>query len=641
MRAGVLGIVRRIEEDDEGLAGVRHLARFASAAYQVAVRVLGTPQGAEDAVQQAYLNALTYLGSAASPLADERTWFLRVVANAAKEYGRKEMTLKRREARAMPSLSSAMQPRESEDEDTVTALRLALSSMEEKYRVPVCLCYEQDLTRSEAGAVLGMPESTVRKYVNVGLGKLRKTLESGGYPAAVGVVLGGLKQTAPAVPASLAGRVEALVMSGAKADPGNLASRAARKRSVAKGGYTMKILAGIIFAGALAAGVAVVSGRGVTPPLPSTPLGAGPAEATPAAERVYTCSRVLSGGRLRSYSEWVTCGPRKMARVYKLNGVAADNQGNVYGLVKAQVGRGGSEGQHAYECVIVKLDPKTDRVTRLAGGARGGALDGPGEIAQFQYQFYSSGGFKIDPERGYLYVTSNGQVRRIRTSDGYVTTIAPEIKGVSGAAVDQEGVVYAGVPHRDKKGIWRLTPQGPKGKETYKVERVSAKGWGGYLEADAKRGKVYGAGRGGNIGTVQVWDLSAGKFPVTPQAIAKPNGSKAKYYASDGPLEGATFWCPCGLSRSPDGRYLYFGGGDEYTYRRIDVDKRRISSLYQSNGYHRYKGRTDPAYRFTWKERKAEQHLFPWPLASFEAPDGKFYIGGSSHGLYVLTPVKK
>ena len=80
-----------------------------------------------------------------------------------------------------------------------------------------------------------MPERTVSKYVNVGLAKLRKALERAGYPAAVAAVLGGLKQTAPAVPASLASRVEALVAqgmaqatAGAGGTAGTLASAAAK-----------------------------------------------------------------------------------------------------------------------------------------------------------------------------------------------------------------------------------------------------------------------------------------------------------------------------------------------------------------------------------------------------------------------------
>ena len=158
-----------------------------------------------------------------------------------------------------------------------------MRTLDQKYRVPLALCYEQDFTKRDAATVLEMPERTLSRYVSVGLEKLRKALERAGYPAAIAAVLGGLKQTAPAVPASLAGRVEALVSSGAKAAPRKLASRAARRGSAAKGGYTMKLIAGVVLAGAVAAGAAILAPRenGVAP------LPAEAPAAIPAGETVY------------------------------------------------------------------------------------------------------------------------------------------------------------------------------------------------------------------------------------------------------------------------------------------------------------------------------------------------------------------
>ncbi len=242
------------------------LTRFAPSAYQVAVRVLGTPQGAQDVVQQAYLNALTHLRSAyAASKVEEQTWFLRVVANAAKEYRRKEMKLKKREAAAVREAPGA-EPAQGE---IVAALRVAVNSLEEKYRVPVCLCYEQNLTRTQAAAVLQMPESTVSEHVRIGTEKLRRALERAGYALLPAAVLGGLKQTAPVVPASLAGRLEALVANAAVKAGGSFTAAGSVATAAAKGGIAMKVIAGIVLAGAVAGGVAMMGGGSGSKPLPA------------------------------------------------------------------------------------------------------------------------------------------------------------------------------------------------------------------------------------------------------------------------------------------------------------------------------------------------------------------------------------
>lgn len=353
-------------------------------------------------------------------------------------------------------------------------------------------------------------------------------------------------------------------------------------------------------------------------------------------ERVYSAEQLFRVQYSPVYSEFVWVGPRLSTYNYKFEGLAVDLEGNVYGAVKGQVGRGATEGNVAYECVIMKYDPKTERLTRLAGGARGGSLDGPGEIAQFNYQFYSGGGLRIDKKRGYLYLADfvHRTIRRINIKDGYVTTVAPEIKPAVSVAVDQEGKVYIHVPGGDKRGLYCLTPEGTPGAETYKVERVGEKADGGWIVADAKRGKVYSVGRGDDSNTIQVWDLKAGAGGVVkPAPIATPSGAHKgdmvrECWKSDGPVADGRFYCPANLNISPDGRYLHFGGGDEYTYRRIDVDQRRTMSLWKLPDGH-----------YTWKARTENQSLFAWPSACCETEDGIFYIGSSEHGLHRLTPV--
>jgi hypothetical protein len=389
----------------------------------------------------------------------------------------------------------------------------------------------------------------------------------------------------------------------------------------AKGGLTVKILAGVVLAGALAGGLSAFGFRR-SEPLATAPLASPPAGAAEQkGERVYDLVPLGRSGFMNHQSMFLWTGPAGSSRVSSLYGMQTDNDGNVYAVTKAMVGRGGSEGGVTHECVVMKWDRKTDMFTRLAGGARGAALDGPGEMAQLNYQWYSGGGSAIDRRRGYFFFTDNvnGLIRRVDIKNGYVTTIGREVAQANAVAADQDGVVYIHATYGKAAGLYRLTPEGEPGKETYKSERIGLPiGVGGLtLLADAKRGKVYSLGRGSDIATVQVWDLKAGSGgPVKPAPIATPNGSKADYFQSDGPLEGARFWCPHGSGISPDGRHLYLGGGDENTIRRIDVDGKRVSSLVSL-----------PDGRFTWIERREKKNGLPYGGHYMsEALDGSLYF---------------
>jgi RNA polymerase sigma-70 factor (ECF subfamily) len=607
------------------------LVAQASPAYALALSITGCPADAEDACQEAFLRATRDIGRY-RPISSFRSWLLVLVRNSAISLVRSRQ-VRRQGERDMTVPQAQTEPAAAGGRDLAAALQGALALLEERFRLPVLLHYQQGLSHAEVAEVLEQPPGTVAANISRGVAQLRTALKRAGFDAAHAAVLGALAQTAPPVPATLIAAVENLAAGGVIGQ----GSAVAAAGTAAKGGLIVKIVAGVLLAGALAGGLSAFGFRHSEPP--PAAQAAPPAAAEEKGERIYQCEQLLRVHFAPGYSEFVWAGPRTSAHNYKFEGLAADNDGNVYGAVKGQVGRGGAEGGVAYECVIMKYDPKTERLTRLAGGARGAALDGPGEMAQLNYQFYSGGGLQIDSKRGYLYLSDvvNGTIRRISTKDGRVTTVAPDLKPAASAAVDQEGVVYVHVPYTAKRGLYRLTPEGQPGAETYRVERAGEAGNadGSFIVADAKRGKVYNGGRGGDISTVQVWDLKAGGgAPVKPVPIATPSvkdtNAVTQCWKSDGPLEGAVFYCPVNLNISPDGRYLYIGGGDEPTYRRIDVDGRRVSSLYRlADG------------RFTWKERKEGQDIFNdgSPSAFCEVENGTCYAGASAHGLFRLKPV--
>lgn len=194
------------------------------AAYQLAARIVGNSTDAEDIVQRAYLKAFPGLPERL-PAEEVRPWFFRVVVNTAKDHRRTEFRRKNREIAAMMENSPAA-PDLTPDAALVAALRQSLEDLEERFRVPLALCYEQGLSQKEAAAVLTMPASTVSKYIAQGLEQLRAALNKRGFSAAPALVMAGLGKTAPAVPAGLALDASALVAQSMQSAPASQANGA-------------------------------------------------------------------------------------------------------------------------------------------------------------------------------------------------------------------------------------------------------------------------------------------------------------------------------------------------------------------------------------------------------------------------------
>ena len=152
---------------------IRSLVRMRPTAWSLAVRMLGSEQGAEDIVQQAYVNAIAHLRVGPVPR-NEYAWFLTVVANAVRDHQRREATFRRRAMfvpRERPPVEDA-----GADGELVKGLRTALRLLDRKYREPVALCCQQGLTHREAAAALELPRSTVTRRVEEGLAQLRRNL---------------------------------------------------------------------------------------------------------------------------------------------------------------------------------------------------------------------------------------------------------------------------------------------------------------------------------------------------------------------------------------------------------------------------------------------------------------------------------
>lgn len=137
----------------------RHLAAF----YRIAVSMLRQPADAEDAVQQALLNAWQSRQRAIPGL--ERAWIMRIVIN-------ESLTIMRRRCRVLPTEDFPTLSAPQAD-DSAAALHAAIRTLPESLRTPLLLKYMEGLTEKEVATALHLPLSAVKNR----LFRARKALQ--------------------------------------------------------------------------------------------------------------------------------------------------------------------------------------------------------------------------------------------------------------------------------------------------------------------------------------------------------------------------------------------------------------------------------------------------------------------------------
>ncbi len=523
------------------------LLGMSDTAYRTAVRTLGSTQGAEDVVQDAYASALAHLPQMRST-AETRAWFTRVVTNAARTRQRSTGRRNRREA-ALPSRSGAASRTEELGRDSIAALGAAMNDLDEKYRLAVSLCYEQGFTRREAAAALGVPETTLADRVRTGLDQLRRRLAAAGFGAVVAALPAGLTHTAPVVPASLAGQVEALVAQGAtKAGAGAAASAPA-----AKGGIAMKAVVGIILAVAVAGGVAVsMKGGGGGAPLP--------AEAPPTPKKGHkdweytTIGKVFVEHVAFSGSSGHLDGPAREGMSRTTPVVEADAAGNLY-LVDIKA--------HAIRAVR----KRGGRLFTLSGNGHitfGSPLaEGPAEhlrigtLAASSRPYLATVGNPLEGEGSLYYAAADGQV--------VVRLFRNKAKGgrwwyerVAGLGSKKVGPGVPAAETKVRKPIVLATPDGKIGLSVVTGKDRRTLYW-------IRNGKLASAYDEGRVGEFACYGVDgAGNFVGT-------GGGGLKFVSPDGKVTKAALPWPVSWGIQPDrGRAgCFIKGMDDYVLTRV------------------------------------------------------------------------
>jgi len=154
-------------------------------AFRVARLICGSTEDAEDACQEAFVNAYRAL-SRFREGAPFRPWLLRIVGNEARDRrrsrGRGERLVlalregeERRHGDAVPSPEAALLASARREE-----LLRAVNRLPERYRLAVACRYLLDLSEEDCAAALSCPRGTVKSRLSRALDALGRDLEEEG-----------------------------------------------------------------------------------------------------------------------------------------------------------------------------------------------------------------------------------------------------------------------------------------------------------------------------------------------------------------------------------------------------------------------------------------------------------------------------
>ena len=161
------------------LAGDRAAARslydqHVRRVFQVAYRLLGDTDQAEEATQDTFVKAFSRLGSFRGE-ASLGTWLHAIAVSMALTALRRKKRRLLRET-DLEDASTLPDSRADSDPDLKEQLRRAIEALPEKFRIPVVLHDIEGFTHGEIARMTGVPEGTCKTRLMGGRAKLREAL---------------------------------------------------------------------------------------------------------------------------------------------------------------------------------------------------------------------------------------------------------------------------------------------------------------------------------------------------------------------------------------------------------------------------------------------------------------------------------
>lgn len=156
--------------------------RYGGLAYSIALRVIGDPGQAEDAVQDAFLKLWKGAAGFDPRRGSLRTWLVTAVRNRAIDYLRGRGAHERRELDLDPDAGSAQAGPEHEAMASLerAAVRAGLADLPAEQRRTIELAYYGGYTQNEIAELTQVPLSTVKGRMRLALEKLASYLKGRG-----------------------------------------------------------------------------------------------------------------------------------------------------------------------------------------------------------------------------------------------------------------------------------------------------------------------------------------------------------------------------------------------------------------------------------------------------------------------------
>ena len=175
-------IVQLAAGSQEALAALYD--RYGRLAYSVALRILGDPGRAEDAVQDAFLKIWTSASTFDERRGSLRSWLLTSVRNRSIDYLRGRGAHERQELELQPAVAEAGPRSDPWREVSLslerTAVREAMSNLPLEQRQAVQLAYFGGYSHREIADMTSVPLSTVKGRMRLALEKLSSYLQGRG-----------------------------------------------------------------------------------------------------------------------------------------------------------------------------------------------------------------------------------------------------------------------------------------------------------------------------------------------------------------------------------------------------------------------------------------------------------------------------